>query len=124
MEVDGLSGSYCTRAYTLCAMAETWWEYIQRITEGASQADIARALDLDATTVWRWRADKAKPGPEGAIEVARAYGRPVAEALAALGVITPEEARVTEVVVKGAPSDLDDDELIEELRRRLGRSTS
>lgn len=117
------------RAYTLSAMAETWWEYVQRITDGASQADIARTLGIDTTTVWRWRADKAKPGLEAAIELARAYGRPVAEALAALGAITAEEAAVTEVVVKRRPQDLADDELLEvlddvvgELGRRVRRS--
>lgn len=102
-------------------MTETWWQYVERVTGGASQVVIAAATGVDKTTVWRWKADKAKPRPEVAIQLARAYQRPIAEALAAAGTITPEEAGVTEVIVKMGPSELDDDDLIREVRRRMTR---
>lgn len=102
-------------------MAETWWQYVQRVTGGASQAAIARAVQVDKSTVWRWTKNTASPIPEVAIRFARAYGRPVTEALVAAGAITADEAGVTTVVVRTKPSELGDDELIEEVRRRMSR---
>jgi transcriptional regulator with XRE-family HTH domain len=104
-------------------MAETWWQYLERITDGARQTAISRAAGVDKSTVWRWKADKATPSPEAAIRLARAYGRPVAEALVASGAITAEEASITEVARENTPADLDDDELIEEVRRRMQRAS-
>jgi len=105
-------------------MAETWWQYVQRVTEGATQASIAEAVGVDKATVWRWRSGKSAPKPEVAIRLARVYGRPVAESLVAAGAITAEEASITEVVIQANPEDLDDDELIEEIRRRFNRSAN
>lgn len=100
-------------------MGETWWQYLQRITDGATQVAIAAAADVDKTTVWRWKADKASPSPEVAIRLARAYDRPVTEALVASGAITADEANITEITVAGKPADFDDDALVDEIRRRL-----
>lgn len=99
-------------------MRETWWQYVERVTGRATQTAIAQAAGVDKVTVWRW---KAKPTPEAAIRLARAYSRPVAEALAAAGVITPEEASVTEVIVQSGMSEFDDEDLIGEIRRRMIR---
>src|SRR5690606_23364414 len=118
------AGKHCMRAYRLCAMAETWWQYVQRVTEGATQASIAEAVGVDKATVWRWRSGKSAPKPEVAIRLARVYGRPVSESLVAACAITAEEASITEVVIQANPEDLDDDELIEEIRRRTNRSVN
>lgn len=102
-------------------MTETWWQYVERVTAGATQVAIAQATGVDKATVWRW---KKSPGPEAAIRIARAYKRPIAEALAASGAITADEAGVKEVTVTIAPSDLDDEDLIRELRSRMTRHRS
>lgn len=102
-------------------MAETWWQYVQRVTGRETQAAIARATGVNKSTVWRWASGDANPSPEAAIAFARAYKRPVAETLAAAGLITAEEAGITQVVVKPDLSELDDDELIKEVRRRMSR---
>lgn len=100
-------------------MTETWWQYVQRVTGGETQAAIARAVEVDKTTVWRWTKNRANPIPEVAIRFARAYGRPIAEALVAAGAITAEEASVTTVIQKTEVSDIDDEDLIQEVRRRM-----
>lgn len=103
-------------------MTETWWQYVQRVTSGATQTAIAAVTGVDKSTVWRWKADKANPSPDAAIRLARAFRRPVAEALVASGVITPDEAGVTEVFVRADATELDDAELITEMHRRLTRA--
>jgi len=105
-------------------MTETWWQYVERVSAGATQVAIADATGVETSTVWRWKAGKAKPKPEVAIRLARAYGRPITEALAASGAITHDEAGVTEVVVERSLSDLDDEDLIREVRRRMTRHRS
>ncbi|WP_051761338.1 GIY-YIG nuclease family protein [Microbispora rosea] len=99
--------------------ADSWWEYVEHVTNRATQAAIANATGVDKVTVWRWRAERATPKPEVAIRLARAYGRPVLEALAASGAITYEEASVTEVVVERGISDIGDEDLLAEMRRRV-----
>lgn len=105
-------------------MTETWWQYVERVSAGATQVAIADATDVTTSTVWRWKAGKATPSPEVAIRLARAFGRPPAEALAASGAITHDEAGITEVVVESNLSDLDDEDLIAEVRRRMTRHHS
>lgn len=105
-------------------MTETWWQYVERVSTGATQVAIAQATGVDKATVWRWKAEKARPKPEAVIEVARAYRRPVTEALAAAGFISSDEAGVTEVVIESSLSDLDDEDLIKEVRRRMTRHRS
>lgn len=99
--------------------ADSWWEYVERVTNGSTQAAIAAVTGVDKVTVWRWRSERATPKPDIAIRLARAYGRPVIEALAASGAITYEEAGTTEVVVKRSLSDIDDEDLLAEMRRRV-----
>lgn len=109
-------------ADTIASVSETsdWWDYLERVSGSESQAAIARRLDVDKTTVWRWKANGAIPDTDTVIRVARTYGRPVAEALVAAGSITPDEARVTQVEVKTTPAELSTDELLDEVRRRIG----
>lgn len=107
------------RAYTLSCMAESWWQYVERVTVGATQVAIAAAAGVDKATVYRWKAGVSPPRPEVAIRLARAYGRPVAEALVASGAITAEEAAITEVVKEIDVQALDNQTLVGEITRRL-----
>lgn len=100
-------------------VTETWWQYVERISAGATQVAIGAAAEVDKVTVWRWKAERAAPSAEVVIRLARAYGRPVVEALVASGAITADEADVTEIIMEASPIDLADDELISEIRRRM-----
>ncbi|MGW4426398.1 helix-turn-helix domain-containing protein [Streptosporangium sp. NPDC004631] len=101
-------------------MTDTWWQYVERITSGATQRAIAATIDVDKATVWRWKTGTA-PSPEAVIRLARAYQRPIVEALVASGAITPEEADIRHVAVAPNLSELDDEELVDELLQRLRR---
>jgi transcriptional regulator with XRE-family HTH domain len=100
-------------------MAESWWQYVERVTQGATQVAIAAAAGVDKATIYRWKAGISLPKPEIAIRLARAYRRPVTEALVASGAITAEEAALTEVVVEADVRDLANEALVEEIKRRL-----
>lgn len=103
-------------------MTETWWQYVERISGGATQVAIGAAAGVDKVTVWRWKAERATPSAEVVIRLARAYGRPVVEALVASGTITAEEADVTEVIVEASRTDLTDDELISEMHELISET--
>ncbi len=100
-------------------MATTWWSYVERVGKGAAQKDIAEQSGIDAGALSRWKTGQTpRPSAELAIQFARAYSRPPAEALVAAGFITEGEAGKTIEVHRGL-SDVADDELIEELKVRL-----
>lgn len=95
-----------------------WWEYVQRITDGATQATIAERVGVRQSSVARWRATAPKPAT--VIAFARAYGRPVLEAFVAAGYLSEEDAALTEI--QATARDLTDEELIAELQRRMADS--
>lgn len=80
-------------------MADTWWDYVQRISGGASQSEIARRIGLTSASVSRWR--HSAPQPDNVRAFARAYGRPALEALVAAGIVTEED-------VEGVAEDRDE----------------
>ncbi len=105
-------------------MTETsWWRYIQRHAQKATNAELARMTGLEASAFSRW--SKGKPADaQAVVTVARALRRSPVEALAAAGFITEEEAGLREV-----PADLSDAEpeelfaaLQDRLLRRLGET--
>lgn len=67
----------------------TWWEYVQRVSGGESQSEIARRLGLSAAAVNRWQ--HTGPKPENVSEFARTYGRSVLEAMVAAGILDPKD---------------------------------
>ncbi len=103
-------------------MTETrWWQYVSRITpDGATATEVADKAGFDKSAMTRWKNGSA-PDPYFVVKLARAYERPVKEALVEAGLITEEEAALTEVEV-GADDALrgaTDGALLEELRQRL-----
>lgn len=95
----------------------TWWEYVERVSGGASQAAIAKRIGLTSPSVSRWQS--SAPKPENVVMFARSYGRPVLEAFVAAGFLTAEDARERPA---GRPdiSQFDLDELLAEIRKKFG----
>lgn len=93
-----------------------WNDYVARVAEGETQTTIAAKLGVSGPTVSRWR--KFGPRPENVSTFARVYGRPVLEAFIAAGYITAEEANETPTAAPNLNS-LSNDELVQELARRL-----
>lgn len=100
-------------------MNKTWWEYVQSVTNGATNTDIAAKVGIDKSAITRWRKGSGVD-PLFAVKFARAYGRPVTEALWKSGLITEEEADLREVKV--GISGFSDIQLAEEIMYRSARS--
>lgn len=93
----------------------SWWAYVQRVSKGANQTDIGKAIGVSGPTINRWQSSAPKPANVAAF--ARAYKRPILEAFIEAGYLSREEAAVNEI-----PADLtevSDDDLLAEVRRRL-----
>lgn len=98
---------------------EDWTAYVQRITRGVSAEEVATAAAVHVTTVYRWLRNPKQKSPEQVIKFARGLRQSPVEALIAAGYLEPGEvAGVIEVV--RSTTDLPDDELVDELSRRLG----
>ena len=93
-----------------------WWDYVQAITHGERATDIAHKAGFDQSALTRWK-NGANADPKFDVQLARAYGQNVIQALAASGLITDEEADIREV--KSGVADLSTKDLIEELARRI-----
>lgn len=100
-----------------------WWTYVVQVAGDVQYKDIADRAGFDKSNVTRWKGG-ANADPLFVVKFARAYGRPVAEALVASGLITAEEASVTEIRVgiQDALDSASDDDLIDALRRRLDKA--
>lgn len=100
----------------------TWWEYVQRIAGSATSSEISRRTGINQSSITRWQI--SSPRPESVAAFARAYGRPVLEAFIAAGFLTEEEAQVTQIEPLSTGANMTDDELINELRNRLRKSSA
>lgn len=96
--------------------AMTWWEYVQSVSGGATNAAIAERIGVSAPSVSRWK--DGHPDPARARDFAKAYGRPVLEAFIVAGFLTPEEAD-EQPAGRLNPAEMDDEELIAEIWRRF-----
>lgn len=94
-----------------------WWTYVDQVARGDTQARIAGKVGVTGPSVGRW-AKGALPDPSTAAEFARQYGRPVLEAFVAAGFLTTEEAR-QRPSQRHSITTYDDDELVEDIRRRI-----
>lgn len=106
----------CVGATTLSNVNETrWWNYVQAVAGDVQAKEIADLVGIDKSNVTRWK-QGSRPAVEFVLKFARAYGRPVIEALAESGFITDAEAGIREVKIGTA--DLTDVELARELLTR------
>ena len=101
-------------------VAETFWDYLMRITDNATGIAISRAAEVDAGNVSRWRNGKGHPSAESVVKLARVFGRPPVEALIASGHLQAGEAAAAVVEIAMSAGDLSNEELLAEIGRRMG----
>ena len=106
--------------HTMGAMTRDFLGYIERISDGATRAQVAKIAGVSGSTITRWdhtRDDYFKPKAEAVIAIAHHYGAPPLEALIEAGVLTEQDARVT--VTSRSLSEYDHTALLRELQHRL-----
>lgn len=93
-----------------------WNQYIRTIAAGQTNVEISNRTGIGPSTISRW----GRPKATDVIAFARAYGRPVTEALVAAGFITPTEASafVSYSVVKA--EEISNEQLAALVATRLG----
>jgi len=99
-------------------VAETWPQYLRRISGAATQAQIADRIGIGRLSVCNWLHGKTRPKAETVMVVARAYGRSPIEALIAASYLRAEEVRLP-IERRSSPTDLGAEELAAEVRRRV-----
>lgn len=104
-------------------VGETWWEYLNRVTNKASQVEIARAAGVDPASVSRWKLGKNTPSADRVIAVARHFGRNPVEALVVARYLAPHEVDAR-IELAASAAALTDDELLVALQRRLNERQS
>lgn len=93
-------------------------DYLEEISGGASQSDIAKAADVQQSSVSRWRRGSA-PSPEAVAKLARHYSRPFPEMLYRAGLITEDSATALRINGGVSLSDFHHNALLRELQHRL-----
>ena len=101
-------------------MAETWPEYVRRISGGATQAQIAEQIGVGRLSVCNWLHGKTRPKAETVIIVARAYRRSPIEALIAASYLDSSEAD-NPIEIRASLADAHSGDLGAEVLRRLTR---
>jgi transcriptional regulator with XRE-family HTH domain len=96
----------------------TWKAYVASVIGSDQQKDAAEKTGVDQSTISRWLRNGEPGRAENIVKFARGYGRPPLQALVAAQLLTATEAKQRPTA---APSlaDLTDDELLDEVRRRL-----
>ena len=102
-------------------VAESWPEYVRRISGSATQAQIAERIGVGRLSVCNWLHGKTRPKAETVIIVARAYRRSPIEALIAASYLSPDET-VHPVEIRASLADADSRDLGAEVLRRLSAS--
>jgi len=101
-------------------MSESWWEYVQRISVGAPNKDIADKAGLDASAISRWKKHGEQPTAQSVVAFARGYNRPAIEAMIAAGYLTDDDLIIMgSVPLVRSISEVPDSEFIAEMQRRL-----
>ncbi|MGP5483335.1 helix-turn-helix domain-containing protein [Brachybacterium alimentarium] len=101
-------------------MTRDFLGYIERISEGATRAQIAKIAGVSGSTITRWdpsRSDHIKPKADAVIAIAQHYGQPPLEALIEAGVLTASDARIR--VAARSLSEYSHAALLRELQHRL-----
>lgn len=109
----------CVPAYD-GGMTRDFLGYLDRISNGATRAQIAKHAGVSGSTITRWdpsRSDYIRPKADAVIAIAHHYGEPPLEALIEAGILTEQDARVT--VTSKSLSEYDHNALLRELQHRL-----
>jgi transcriptional regulator with XRE-family HTH domain len=96
---------------------EGWPTYVRRIADGLTQAQIASKVgSVSTSNIGRWvRGEPGQPGADNVIAFAKAFDRPVTEALAAAGYLSGEDFTIPDRTPLSHYTKL---ELLDELLRR------
>lgn len=95
-----------------------WWDYIEPIIGDMTMRDAANKAGFNQSAFTRWKGG-AKADPEFVVKFARAFNLNVLEALVAAEFITEEEAALTTVAPTLDLSQVDAQELLDELQHRV-----
>lgn len=95
-----------------------WWKYITGIIGDSTYSEAATKAGFDKSAFTRWKKG-ARADPDFVVKVARAYNANVLEALVAAEFITEEEAKLVEVAPRLSLRLATDEQLTDELLRRL-----
>jgi transcriptional regulator with XRE-family HTH domain len=96
----------------------TWWTYIRSVAHTEVLQPIADAAGVSTPQASRWKSGQNKPDADKLVRLARHYQQPPVAALIAGGYLTKEEAHAVVEIQRGA-GDLTDEELLEEVQRRM-----
>ena len=99
-------------------VAETWPEYVRRISGSATQAQIADRIGVGRLSVCNWLHGKTRPKAETVISVARAYRRSPIEALIAASYLSSDETEHP-VEIRASLAEVNSRDLGAEVLRRL-----
>jgi len=99
-----------------------WAEYVQTHLDalGWSNATLAAAAGLDRSLIGRWLNEGKLPSIESVRAVSRAFHRDIREGLIAAGYFTEDEMKVKAAQAPDIRL-LDDDTLLDEVKRRMKR---
>ena len=95
-----------------------WWSYFKRIAGTETGRVIAEAAGVSEPQVSRWKSGQNQPTTVALARFARFYGRPPVEAIIAAGYLTPEDVAGAVEIIRPL-SELGDEELLDEIRRRM-----
>lgn len=116
-------GAIRLRSRNTLSPMDQWWEYVTRIAGTDEQKTIAANAGIGPTVINRWANGSNEPSAKLVVTFARAYRRPPVEALVAASILDESDASAV-IEIQRDLSNLDDDELVEEVRRRMSRPTS
>lgn len=91
---------------------------MQQRTTGSTQKAISDETGVEQTVLSRWKLGRNRPEAQSVVEFARAIHRPPTEALVAAGYLRAAEVAASIEVVRPL-TDLSDDDLLAEVRRRM-----
>lgn len=106
----------CARAYD--AAMSSFLDYLEEISGGATQSEIAKAAEVQQSSVSRWRRGSA-PSPDAVAKLASHFGRPFPEMLYRAGLITEESAQALRIGAGTSLSDFQNAALLREIARRM-----
>lgn len=95
-----------------------WWSYFKRIAGTETGRVIAEAAGVSEPQVSRWKSGKNRPDADALARFARHYKRPPVEAIVAAGYLRRDEVLEAVEVIRPL-SELGDEELLDEIRRRM-----